>query len=153
MRRNLEIPQGKRTQKYRFFEILPGAMSYGAIILLFLLSWLDPVLGAVYLFILITSTLVKAIGTAFRTIQGYEVLKRAERVDWHGRLLDLMDPHAAYERVHDDASRSYHFDEHVENLKFMAAMPGDFPTPAKIYHVIIVTAYDETLEILEDLNT
>lgn len=149
MRRNLEIPQGKRTQKYRFFEILPGAMSYGAIILLFLLSWLDPVLGAVYLFILITSTLVKAIGTAFRTIQGYEVLKRAERVDWHGRLLDLMDPHAAYERVHDDASRSYHFDEHVENLKFMAAMPGDFPDPAKIYHIVIVTAYDETLEILE----
>ena len=38
MRRNLEIPQGKRTKAYRFFEILPGLISYGAIILLFILS-------------------------------------------------------------------------------------------------------------------
>ena len=53
MRKNLEIPQGKRTKLYRFLEILPGAISYGAIILLFVLSLIDPVLGAIYLFILI----------------------------------------------------------------------------------------------------
>ena len=108
MRRNLEIPQGKRTPKYRFFEILPGAISYGAIILLFLLSWFDPVLGAIYLFIVITTTLVKAVGTAFRTVQGYNVLKRAMRVDWHGRVRDLTMPHEAYERIRDDDNKSYH---------------------------------------------
>ena len=70
MRKNLEIPQGKRTKLYRFLEILPGAISYGAIILLFVLSLIDPVLGAIYLFILIASTLVKAIGVAYRTVQG-----------------------------------------------------------------------------------
>ena len=62
MRRNLEIPSGKRTRYYRFFEILPGLISYSAIILLFILSWVDPVLGAVYLFIMISATLVKANG-------------------------------------------------------------------------------------------
>ncbi len=148
MRRNLEIPQGKRTGEYRFFEILPGAISYGAIILLFLLSWLDPVLGAIYLFILITSTLVKAVGTAFRTAQGYEVMKRAARVDFRKRMEDLAEPHAAYERIHDDTNRSYHFDEHVENLKFMAAMPDEYPNPEKIYHAVIVAAYDEPIEVL-----
>ena len=148
MRRNLEIPQGKRTGEYRFFEILPGAISYGAIILLFLLSWLDPVLGASYLFILITSTLVKAVGTAFRTAQGYEVMKRAARVDFRKRMEDLAEPHAAYERIHDDTNRSYHFDEHVENLKFMAAMPDEYPNPEKIYHAVIVAAYDEPIEVL-----
>ena len=68
MRRNLEIPQGKRTPLYRFLEILPGFISYGAVILLFILSWLNPVLGAIYLFTLISATLVKAIGVAYRTV-------------------------------------------------------------------------------------
>ena len=149
MRKNLEIPQGKRTKLYRFFEILPGVISYGAIILLFVLSWLDPVLGAIYLFILIASTLVKAIGVAYRTVQGYEVIKRAERVDWRKRMEDLSDPHAAYERLHNDNSKSYHFEEHVENLKLMAAMPSEYPNPDKIYHVVVVAAYNEGIEVLE----
>ncbi len=148
MRRNLEIPQGKRKPLYRFFEILPGAISYGAIILLFLLSWLDPVLGAIYLFILIASTLVKAIGVAYRTIQGYAVIKRAMRVDWRRRMEDLKNPHDSYERVHDDDNKSYHFEEHIENLKLMAAMPGEYPKPDKIYHAVIITAYNESADVL-----
>ncbi len=148
MRQSLEIPQGKRTGLYRFLEILPGAISYGAIILLFILSWVDPVIGSIYLFVLIASTLVKAIGTAYRTIQGYEVLKRAERVDWHKRLVDLTEPHLAYERIRDDNNKSYHFDEHLENLKFMAAMPQEYPNPSKIYHAVIIAAYNEGAEIL-----
>lgn len=149
MRRNLEIPQGKRTKKYRFFEILPGAISYGAILLLFLLSLLDPVIGSIYLFILIASTLVKAVGIAYRTVQGYKVIKRAERVDWRGRIEDLSHPHEAFERLRDDDNKSYHFNDHVENLKLMAAMHGDYPDPAKIYHAVIITAYDESIEVLQ----
>ena len=147
-RRDLEIPQGKRTKLYRFFEILPGVISYGAIILLFLLSWLDPVLGAVYLFILIAATLVKAIGVAYRTVQGYNVIKRAMRVDWRRRLEDLENPHEAYERLHDSNIKSYHFDQHVENLKLIAAMGKEYPNPTKVYHVVIMTAYNEGEEVL-----
>ena len=148
MRKNLEIPQGKRTRLYRFLEILPGAISYCAIILLFVLSLVNPVLGAIYLFVLIASTLVKAVGVAYRTIQGYEVLKRAGRVDWRVRMEDLEHPHEAYERIYDDNNKSYHFDEHVENLKLMAAMENEYPDPTKIYHAVIMTAYDEGAEIL-----
>lgn len=149
MRRNLEIPQGKRTSLYRLLEILPGLISYGAIILLFVLSWLDPVLGSIYLFIIIASTLVKAISVAYRTVQGYEVIKSAERVDWRSRMEDLSHPHEAFERLRDDDNKSYHFNEHVENLKLMAAMRPDYPNPEKIYHAVIVTAYNEGIEILD----
>ena len=148
MRKNLEIPQGKRTPLYRFLEILPGAISYGAIILLFVLSIVNPVLGAIYLFALIASTLVKAIGVAYRTIQGYEVIKRAGRVDWRKRMEDLEHPHEAYERLRDDDNKSYHFEEHLENLKMMAAMESEYPKPSKIYHAVIMTAYDEGEEVL-----
>ncbi len=149
MRQNLEIPQGKRTKLYRFLEILPGAVSYGAIILLFVLSWLSPVLGAIYLFTVIAITLVKAIGVAYRTIQGYEVIKRASRVDWRKRMEDLEKPHEAYERLHDDNSKSYHFEEHIENLKLMAAMGKDYPDPSKTLHAVIMTAYNEGRDVLE----
>ena len=148
MRKDLEIPQGKRTKLYRFLEILPGALSYGAIILLFILSWVDPVLGSIYLFILIASTLVKAVGIAYRTIQGYEVIKRAGRVDWRKRVEDLATPHDAYERLCDDNNKSYHFEEHLENLKMMTAMGKEYPNPNKIYHVVIMTAYNEGEEVL-----
>lgn len=149
MRCNFEIPQGKRKPFYRFLEILPGLISYGAIILLFLLSWLDPVLGSIYLFIIIASTLVKAIGVAYRTVQGYKVVKAAERVDWRSRMEDLSHPHESFERLRDDDNKSYHFNEHVENLKFMAAMRAEYPDPEKIYHAVIVAAYNEGFEILD----
>lgn len=148
MRVNLEIPQGKRTKLYRFFEILPGLISYGAIILLFVLSWLDPVLGSIYLFILISTTLVKAISTAYRTVQGYNTMERAGRVDWRKRMEDLENPHDAYERLLGDNNKSYHFQNHIENLKLMAAMPTDYPDPKKTLHVVIMTAYDEGIETL-----
>ena len=149
MRRNLEIPQGKRTPLYRFLEILPGLISYGAIILLFLLSWLSPVVGAVYLFTLISATLVKAIGVAYRTVQGNEVIKRASRVDWRGRIEDLETPHDSYERLVGSDNNSYHFEEHINNLKMLAAMNEQYPKPSKIYHIVIMTAYNEGFEILD----
>ncbi|MBQ2695047.1 hypothetical protein IJG04_00185 [Candidatus Saccharibacteria bacterium] len=149
MRHNLEIPQGKRSKKYRFLEILPGAISYGAIILLFILSLINPVLGAIYLFTLISATLVKAVGVAYRTVQGYNVIQRAMKVDWRHRMEDLENPHDAYERLHDEDSKSYHFDEHIENLKFMTAMGKEYPDPRKIHHVVIMTAYDEGIDVLE----
>ena len=105
-------------------------------------------LGATYLFILISATLVKAIGIAYRTVQGYKVIKRAGYVDWRKRVEDLAKSHEAYERLRDDESKSYHFEDHLENLKLMSAMKNEYPNPEKIYHAVIITAYDEGIEIL-----
>ncbi len=144
-----EIPLGKRKPLYRFLEILPGAISYIAVILLFVLSWISPILGSIYLLIIVATTLVKAVGTAFRTVQGYEVVKKAGRVDWSARLEDLQDPHAAYERLHGRHEESYGFDEHVQNLRILSAVEGKSePKPQDIYHAVIMTAYNEGLETL-----
>lgn len=144
-----EIPEGKRTRKYRFFEILPALLSYLAVILLFILSLINPILGAIYLLIIIATTLVKAVGTAFRTLQGHKIMLEAEKVDWTKRLDDLKDPHAAYEKRRDEHSKSYGFDEHVQNLRLLSALEGESALkPQEIYHAIIMTAYNEGLEVL-----
>ena len=78
---NLNIPSGKRTPKYRFLEILPGALSYGGVILLVILSLLSPILGAIYLLFIISITLVRAIAVAYRTYGGYKAVDMAEKVN------------------------------------------------------------------------
>ena len=162
---DLEIPLGKRTRKYRMLEILPGALSYTMILLLFVLSFISPIVGSYYLLLIIATTLVKAVGVVYRTVQGYNATKRADKVDWHKRLADLEDSHGSYEKLMLVKSREFEFDEHVENLK-MISVGKDlvisekelddngktpkivFPKPNEIYHAVIMVAYNEGLDTL-----
>lgn len=149
MAKNLEIPLGKRTAGYRFLEILPGALSYTAVILLFILSWINPMWGAVYILLIVAITLVKAVAVAFRTVQGYKIMKQAEKVNWSKRLDDLAHPHESFQALHGKEDLSYGFDKHVSNLKKMAVAPSNiYPDPQKIYNAVIMVAYDEGLETL-----
>lgn len=155
--RGLEIPLGKRTKLYRFLEILPGALSYLMVIMLFVLSFINPVIGAVYLLIIVSSTLIKAIAVAFRTVQGYAMMERARKVNWRGRLTDLMDAKNRYAvlskrkrqgivaRVIDD---EYNFCEHLENLRLIDAGIKKCVQVDEIYHAIIMVAYNEDMDIL-----
>lgn len=150
MPKNLEIPLGKRTKLYRLLEILPGFLSYTLFILLFVLSFVKPVIGAIYLIVIISITLVKAIAVAFRTIQGYEIVKKASKVDWNNRLKDLEDVHAAYEKLRDESSESYGYKQHIANVKKILTAEKDeyYPKPKDIYHAVIMVAYNEGLETL-----
>lgn len=149
MRKNLEIPQGKRSRLYRFLEVIPGLISYVAILLLFILSWVNPILATIYLFIVVATISVKAVGVAYRTIQGYEVMKRAEKVNWQRRLKDLENPREAFERLRNTSLESYNAEIHLQNLRMLATLNEDFPHPQEIYHIVIMTAYDEGMEIME----
>ena len=99
MSKVIDIPTGKRTALYRFFEILPGLLSYGMIVLLVILSSISPIAGSVYLLLIVIMSLVKAIGVAFRTIQGYRVVQSGVKVNWRKRLEDLKDPNESYARL------------------------------------------------------
>ncbi len=145
---DLELPLGKRTKLYRFFEVLPGLLSFAMILALFILSFISPTLGAIYLLIVITITLVKAIGIAVRTVQGYKEIQNAMRVDWHSRLEDLKNPHGRFEQLRGRDSNEFAYDEHVENLRAISVSPDDFPAVDKVYHAVIMVAYNEGMETL-----
>ena len=113
---DLEIPVGKRTLKYRLFEMLPATCSYGLLILMVVLSMVDPTIAAIYLFIIIGSLLVKAVGIAVRTIQGRNRLEATQKVDWHHRLSDLESPVESYQRIKNHISTAFGAAEHIENL-------------------------------------
>ena len=147
---DIEIPLGKRTKKYRFLEMLPGLLSYGAIILLVVLSILSPVLASIYLLSIILAAFVKAIAISYRVISGYSNMEKASRVDWNGRLSDLEDPKEAYSRLRDNQSKELLYQQHVDNLRFMsAAEDGYYPKPSNIYNALIMPAYNESIEVIE----
>jgi len=145
---DLEIPMGKRTLKYRLFEMLPAFLSYGALILLVVLSLINPTLAAVYLLVIIATMIVKAIGIAFRTIQGRNRLEAAQNVDWHRRLADLEDLPASYEIMRHSLSKMFGASAHIENLRLMAADPEAFPRPSQIYNAVIIVMVNEPYDIL-----
>ena len=56
---------------------------------------------------------MKAVAVAFRTVQGYKIMKQAEKVNWSKRLDDLAHPHESFQALHGKEDLSYGFDKHV----------------------------------------
>ncbi len=149
MSKVVEIPVGKRTPLYRFFEVLPGLLSYTMIVLLFVLSALNPILGSCYILLIVIINLVKAVGIAFRTVQGYKLMQRCSKVNWSKRLNELENAQDSYDRLAGTKRDSYDYDQHLRNLCMIAAAEeGYFPKPSEIYHAVIVTMYNESLDVL-----
>ena len=146
---SLEIPLGKRSAGYRFFEMVPALLSYGAIVLLLILSFIDPLYAAIYLLLIIITTLVKAVGIAYHTIKGHRNLVAAQKVDWHARLGDLesaIDGHQSSQLSH---GGSFGRTEHVANIKSIMRDPHLYPKPSTLYNAVIIAAYNESLEVLD----
>lgn len=147
---DLEIPIGKRSKKYRFFEMLPGIISYGAVVLLIVLSLLHPVIASIYLLVIILSMLVKVVGITYHMVRGRRKLDQAMAVNWRRRLDDLEDPRQSYERLYGTTTNEVGYSQHLENLRLMAAAEsGFFPRPSDIYNVLIIPAHKESIEVIE----
>lgn len=142
---DIEIPLGKRTFKYRFFEMLPGILSYGLILTPIILSFINPLYGAIFVIVYIISWFVKALGMAFRTVQGYNRMQQTARINWAQRLKDLEDPETVLQSppVKEPATAI-----HRENLKQLT-MTTNAKKPSEIYNAVIIATYNESREVLE----
>lgn len=147
---NNEIPLGKRTRFYRFFEMVPALLSYGAIILLIVLSLLSPIIAAVYLLMIILTLLIKVIGMTYHMVTGRARMDKASLVNWRERLADLETPQVSYDQRRDTASDALWYSQHVENLRRVAvAEEGFFPKPSEVYNALIIPAYNEPFEVID----
>jgi cellulose synthase/poly-beta-1,6-N-acetylglucosamine synthase-like glycosyltransferase len=149
MKPGAELPLGKRSRFYRFFEILPAMLSYGSIILLVVLSLVSPLLAAIYLMLIIITMFIRSIGVVYHTLKGHHRLVQAQKVNWAERLADLETPVQSYEEKQASRSKAYGMDVHVDNLRLAAADPAAFPKPSELYNMVIVAAYNEAYEVLD----
>lgn len=147
---DFEIPLGKRTKRYRFLEMLPAVLSYGALILLVVLSFISPVLASIYLLLMVLSAFTRTVAIAYRMIAGRKNMEKFSAVDWYQRLEDLSNPKDSYALLREKDSKEAGYYNHLENLRLMAAAePGTFPKPSEIYNALIMPAYNESIEVIE----
>ena len=147
-----EIPVGKRTKKYRFFEMLPGLLTWSILALPVALSIVDPTsrLAALFILFFMMSWFYRAVGMAFRTLQGYNYLKASEKNDWQKWMNDINTPEKAIKRLEAGrANLSKSGKIHLENLEHYIADPElNDMTSDQIYHFIIVPMWKESYEVI-----
>ena len=149
MTKSLEIPLGKRTKKYRFFEMLPGLSTITVIGTLLVLAWFNAAWASAYLLFIILIAIVRAVGIAYHTIKGHGYLKAAQRIDWHHRLMDLSTPEESLDRQLKRHDKPFGLSAHVDNLRAMVNDPEAYPNPLEVQHAVIVAAYNEPIEVIE----
>ena len=73
---NIEIPfPGQRDRKYRFFEILPGALSYFMLLLPVILSLVNVTLAAVFVLVYLLVNFMRGLAGAVRGLHGFHVMR------------------------------------------------------------------------------
>src|SRR5687768_9722446 len=118
--------------------MVPGLLSWGSIVLLVVLSLLNPLLAGIYVLLIIVTLLIKAAGIAWHTLIGSRRIEKAQKIDWRSRLADLSNPTASHVRLQHKRSQELGFPQHVENLRLMANSAEPYPKPIDTYNAVIV---------------
>ena len=134
---DIEIPYEKdRSRRYRFFEMLPGIITWSIFILPFVISFFAP---HVFVFITILYILlwfVKSVAMLVRNFQGLHKMEQFKKLDWPGMVADLQAGKVAEDR------RAPKW--HQENLARVKDIKPD-----DVIHAVFIATYNETREILE----
>jgi len=139
---DIEIPYAKdRGRRYRFFEILPGALSWTALFLPLILSLINVSVAAIFILIYLLINFTRAVSAAIRALHGYSVLRKHQKLDWQQLDAELQ----AGEISSAEAIRPrWHYD----NLLRLSVQPM-IVKPDEVLHAIIVATYNEAREVLE----
>ncbi len=115
-----EVPSSSGKRVYRFFEILPGALSWGTLIGAFFFSWYKPVWVSIFIILFCLFWLCKVIGLSFYQFVSFKKLKKATKTDWLKKL---------------DQLESF-------NSQF------SFNSWKDVYHLIVLPVYKEDAQIV-----
>ena len=138
---DIEIPYEKdRHGHYRFFEILPGTLSYSLLLLPFILSLINVTLAAIFVLAYMLVYVVRGLGVALRGLQALRVIRQHQSYDWPVLLNDL-----------ETGVLTHQLNTPKWHAKTLLRLK-DKPTalnPDNIIHAVIIATYNESREVLE----
>lgn len=139
---DLEIPlQKERTKHYRFFEILPGFLSYSLLVLPFLLTFINVTFAVFFILLYLLIFFTRAVGYSVRAISGYYTMKHHLKLNWVGLCEDVDKKNVTNEKFERPSW-------HLKNLKFLPKRKYDI-SPKDLYHAVIIATVNESREVLE----
>lgn len=140
--KSIEIPyEEDRGKRYRFFEMIPGLITWTVLFLPLVLSLVNPRLCVTLVIGYMLLWFVRSVGLTVRSLQGYKVIQDHMKLPWEQMLGELEERKTKQPEKH---IPTWHY-ENVRRLQEQA------PTvePSDIVHVIIIASYNETREVME----
>lgn len=139
---DLEIPFEKdRKGHYRFFEILPGALSWTLLFLPIILTFINVTAAVFFILFYLLIFFVRGIGYSTRAIFGYISMRRHLKLDWQVLNADI-------EAGEVTAAKAERPKWHLKNLGLLHTRDLDL-RPGQLYHAVIIATVNESREVLE----
>lgn len=138
----IEIPlRNEKTRVYRFYEMLPGLLSWSILILPVVLSLINASITAVIIIAYFLLWFVRAIGLNVRVLQGYKAMQQNQKFDWIQMNDDL-------EHLRSRAPSKTIPKWHREVIARVTKDPTPLK-PSEVIHAVIIANWNEGNEILE----
>ncbi len=139
---DLEIPFEKdRRGHYRFFEILPGALSYSLLLLPLILSFINVTAAVFFILFYLLIFFVQSLAYALRALSGYRVMKQHMKIDWNGLAADIDAGQALPTKL--ERPRW-----HLNNLRRLDVRTISVK-PSELWQAVIIATVNESREVLE----
>jgi len=140
--KNIEIPyQKEKGKRYRFFEMVPGLITWTILVLPFVLSLVNPTLCVLLIITYLLLWFVKSMGLTVRSLQGFRVINGQMKLPWPQMLQELEDRKTSQPDKH---IPSWHY----ENIRRLQEAPPVIE-PSELVHAIVIATYNEAREVLE----
>ncbi|HMT19365.1 MAG TPA: hypothetical protein PKD20_02365 [Candidatus Saccharibacteria bacterium] len=134
-----EIPfNEEKGFQYRFFEVLPGFLSWFALVLPFVLAIWNVGLAAIIMIAYLILWFVKAVALNLRAVQGWRIFQDHLKVDWLALFEDV--------KKHDEHKKWPQW--HLNNLARIDREPNGIK-PDEITHAVIIATWNEARETLK----
>lgn len=139
--KSIEIPyEADRNKNYRFFEVLPGMLSWLLLALPIVLSIINVTVATFFILGYILIYFTRAMAVSVRALAGYRNMRQHAKVEWNPLLDEVesgeVDPHAQRPKWH------------YENLRRLSLKPAPV-RPSELVHAVIVATHNESRDVIE----
>ncbi len=139
---DIEIPFEKdRKGHYRFFEILPGALSWTIISLPIILSLINATLAVFFIVAYLLIFFVRSVAYSTRAVEGYREMKHHKSLDWNALAAEVEAQKVLPVKI--DRPKW-----HLKNLSRLSVRKDPI-NPSNILHAVIIATVNESREVLE----
>lgn len=140
--KQIEIPyEQERSAKYRFFEILPGVLSWTLLAMPLLLSLINVTLAVFFILAYILIYFTRSVAVTIRALSGYRTMRQHGKLDWNELLHEVEDGQLVSQSAH-------HPKWHYNNLERLKARPL-IVKPSELIHAVIVAVHRESRDVVE----
>lgn len=119
---------------HRFFEFIPGTLSWATLILMILLSWLLPVFISVFIILFDIYWVLKTTYLSLHLRSTFSIMKKNLKVNWLGKLKEL------------EANQREVISENSQSISrpFASILWSD------VYHLVILPMHREPYEVVRE---